>query len=346
MYPDGRERGTPIIQVRTDNGLTGWGEAEASRVPEAVCNVVCNFLSHGLQRRVFHGDREEIEAIRDSMHETLTREAESGGFADAAIGAVDMALWDLAGKARVHRMVKDAGVSEVEALAALSCAEAVPEAIQPLEDDGIAVFELRFDGAGKELIGAMDRLRRLVRRNTRVAVNALWRLGEAGNSGLALQIDEREPLWLANPLPPEDPFAHGLMAKTLRTPLALGEAYHTHCELAPLVHEGAVGVLQPDLGRCGFTEALRMAEMVGSRPIPVVVRCGESLGPRLAAALQFAALAPGRRVEYRPAWLRAANGVLATPIEFHNGQYQVPQRPGLGIEMEEPEVHLLETQLA
>jgi galactonate dehydratase len=130
------------------------------------------------------------------------------------------------------------------------------------------------------------------------------------------------------------------------TPLALGESYHTHYELAPFFHELAVGVLQPDLGRCGLTEAFRMAEMAKSHNVPVVVRVGESIGPQLAAALQFAAAAPGRRVEYRQSRLRCANAVLTRPIEVKQGRYQVPGMPGLGIEIEELELHLMETQAA
>jgi len=348
VYPDGREHGIPIIQIRADDGLTGWGEAQASRVPEAVCEVVSNWIGPALKNCVLPRRREEIESIWDSMHEAARREAECGGLADAALGAVDMALWDLAGKARncaVHRMVEGAGVAEVEAFVSFSCAEALPETVQPLVDGGFRVFELRLDRSAEELIAAMDRLRRLVPRNARIAVNALWRLGVAANSGLARQIEKREPLWLANPLPPEDPLAYGRLAKTLGTPLALGEAYHMHFDLAAFFEEGAVGMLQPEIGRCGFTEALRMAELAQSRRIPVAVRAGQSLGPQLAAALQLAALAPGRRVEYRPAWLKTVNSVLAAPVQMRHGKYRVPEEPGLGIELEEPEVHLLETQM-
>jgi L-alanine-DL-glutamate epimerase-like enolase superfamily enzyme len=80
--------------------------------------------------------------------------------------------------------------------------------------------------------------------------------------------------------------------------------------------------------------------------VPVVVRVGESLGPQLAAALQFAASAPGRRVEYDRSRLKTANTVLTKPIELKRGKYQVPTAPGLGIGIEEAELHLMETQAA
>ncbi len=195
VYPrDAGGHGIPLIAVHTDKGLTGWGEAQASRVPEAVCEVVCDLLNPALRDRPFHGDSR--------------------------------------------------------------------------------------------------------------------------------------------------------LSKVTRAPLAVGEAYHTHYELAPFFHELAVGVLQPDLGRCGITEALRMAEMARKHGAPVVVRVGESLGPQLAAALQFAALEPDRKVEYNPGRLNRANAVLSTAIQWKNGKYKVPTAPGLGIQMDEPEIHLMETQVA
>jgi len=352
-YPrDGGGHGIPLVQVHTDQGLTGWGEAQASRVPEAVCDIVRDLLNPALRNRTFHGSREEIEAAWDYLYGIIRTEAENGGFADIAIGAVDMALWDLAGKAQnraVHQIVDGAAApTEVEAFVELPCTDstALARSVQAMVGAGLDTFEIAFDSSTAELLAALDFVERTLAEKGRVAVNGLWRLGPALDFGLQRQIDGRAPLWLANPLPPEDPFAHSRLAKGMCTPVALGEAYHTHYELAPFFREMAVGVLQPDLGRCGFTEALRMAEMARSHSIPVVVRVGESLGPQLAAALQFAAAAPGRRVEYQPGRVKMANRALATPIELSEGRYQVPNGPGLGIRIDEPEIHLMEREFA
>jgi len=66
----------------------------------------------------------------------------------------------------------------------------------------------------------------------------------------------------------------------------------------------------------------------------------------LAAALQFAAAAPDRRVEYSGARLKVANTVLTESIEMNHGRYRLPAAPGLGIAIEEAELHLMETQAA
>jgi D-galactarolactone cycloisomerase len=352
VYPrDSGGHGIPLIEVHTDQGLTGWGEAQASRVPEAICDTVCDLLNPALRNRPFHGDREEIEFTWDYLYGMIRTEAENGGVADMAIGAVDMALWDLAGKIQnraLHQIINKCCVREVETFVPLRCADAMvlTGSLHTLSEAGVDTFEIAFDSSREDLIEALDLVKFTLADKGQIAVNALWRLGPDCDFGLEREIDQRTPLWVANPLPPEDPFAHSRLSKVMCARLALGEAYHTHYELAPFFHELAVGVLQPDLGRCGITEALRMAEMAQRHGAPVVVRVSESLGPQVAAALQFAALAPNRRVEYNPERLKRTNGVLSTAIQWGKGKYKVPSAPGLGIEMDEPEIHLMETQVA
>jgi D-galactarolactone cycloisomerase len=351
-YPrDGGGHGIPLIEVHTDQGLTGWGEAQASRVPEAVCDIVCDLLNPALRNRTFHGDREEIEFIWDYLYGMIRAEAESGGFADNAIGAVDMALWDLAGKTQnraLHQIINHDSAREVETFVSLPCADSavLTGSLRTLSEAGVDTFEIAFDSSREDLIAALDLAKFTLAEKGQIAVNTLWRLDPDFDFAFERQIDQRTPLWVANPLPPEDPFAHSRLSKVMCTPLALGEAYHTHYDLAPFFHELAVGVLQPDLGRCGITEALRMAEMARRHGNPVVVRVGESLGPQLAAALQFGASAPDRLIEYNPGRLKRANAVISTAIQWEKGKYRVPTAPGLGIQMDEPEIHLMEIQVA
>jgi D-galactarolactone cycloisomerase len=350
-YPrESVEHGIPIIEVQTGDGLTGWGEAQASRAPDAVCEIVRELLSPELKNRDFLGDREEIESLWSRMYALMRNDGQTGGFTLEAISAVDAALWDLAGKLRgttVHEIAGDgSGATEVETFASLACTDAdlLEGTIVSLQDAGFNVFELTHDRGEAELIASLDLVKRCLAETGRVAVNARWRFKSTRDFSFERQLDQRAPLWLANPLPPEDPFAHGRLARAVAAPLALGECYHTRYELAPFFHRQAIGVLQLDLGRCGLTEAFRMAKVASNHHIPVVVRVGESLGPQLAAALQFAASAPGRRVEYNHKRLKAANRVLINPFEIKQGKYQLPTTPGLGIGMEEAELHLMETQ--
>lgn len=344
--------GIPLIEVRSDNGITGWGEAQASRSPEAVCNVVRDVLSPALQNRDFHGERNEIESMWDGLYALMRREGQTGGLVLEAIAGVDIALWDLAGRARnqaIHQIAGNpAGLVEVAAFTPISCADPSRLAghVETMLKSGLDVFEVAHDASEEELISTLDRMKEPLHKAGRVAVNGRYRLDPSWDFRLERQIDQRGPIWLANPLPPEDPFAHSRLAKAMCTPIALGECYHSHYEIAPFFHELAVGVLQPDLGRCGLTEAFRMARIAQMHNVPIAVRVGRSLGPQFAAALQFAAAAPGRRVEYSPERFKTTNSALLKPIELKEGKYRVTAAAGLGIQIEDGDIHLAGTQAA
>jgi galactonate dehydratase len=106
--------------------------------------------------------------------------------------------------------------------------------------------------------------------------------------------------------------------------------------MAPFFREGAVGVFQPDLGRCGITEGMRLARQSASRGVPVAPHVSIAFGPQIAAALHFAAAAPGcERTEYNPDVLATANRFLRRPFRIQGTAYLVPDGPGLGIELTE-----------
>src|SRR5262249_35390481 len=139
---------------------------------------------------------------------------------------------------------------------------------------------------------------------------------------------------LEAPLPPEDPLAHAALARSIRTPLAIGESYRTRYELAAFFRERALGFVQPDLGRCGLTESIRIASVAPGAGIPVGPHLSIAMGPHIAAPIHFAAAIPNcDLLEYNPNVLEMANRFLAEPLACRNGRYSVPQRPGLGCDL-------------
>ena len=117
-------------------------------------------------------------------------------------------------------------------------------------------------------------------------------------------------------------------AAAIRTPLALGESYRSLRELQPFLP--SVGVLQPDLGRCGITGSLRIS---AAFPGEIVPHLSIAMGPQIAAALHFAAATPNCPLcEFNPHVFDSANGFLRSPLVREGGEYHVSAAPGLGIE--------------
>jgi galactonate dehydratase len=92
--------------------------------------------------------------------------------------------------------------------------------------------------------------------------------------------------------------------------------------------------VQPDLGRTGISEAVKIAERSRELGLKVIPHVSIAMGPQIAAAIHFAAATPNcPMLEYNPAVLGMANRFLKQPVRFMDGHYDVPSGPGLGIDM-------------
>jgi L-alanine-DL-glutamate epimerase-like enolase superfamily enzyme len=90
--------------------------------------------------------------------------------------------------------------------------------------------------------------------------------------------------------------------------------------------------VQPDLGRTGITEGLRIARAAQARGLTVVPHVSIALGPQIAAAIHFAAALPnGAMLEFNPNVLDMANRYLEQPLRLYGSNYVIPDGPGLGI---------------
>lgn len=325
---------TALIRVTLDNGLVGWGEAQAPLAPEVACEIVRLLLTAAIEGQAFDGSRPTIERLWDRMFSSMRVRGQSGGFMLDAIAGVDMALWDLAGKIQrkpVCALLCDQPKTKVPAYVSGLPAGARAETAARYMDEGLRKFKLFFDTSEPEFFAAWDELPPVAE----VAVDALWRLTPESAPAFAARLDQRNALWLEAPLLPEDPAAHADLAKQCRTPIAIGESYRTRWELSPFFRQRAMQVLQPDLGRCGITEGMRLASLAAQWGCTVVPHVSIAMGPQIAAALHYsAAVEQCRLCEYNPQVLAVANRFLCDPLQIEGSHYRIPQTPGLGIEMD------------
>ncbi len=337
---------TALVKITTDTGLVGWGEAQAPLAPQVACTIIDTLLRPVLIGAEFAGSREAIEALWQRMYDSMRVRGQTGGFMLDAIAGVDIALWDLAGQA--------AGKPVAELIAPGTARGELPAYISGLSgstndervraareyvQQGFGAFKIFYDRGEAELFDLLSGLRSALGPGIGLAVDALWRLDPEEATGFGQRLDELPALWLECPLKPEDPLAHARLAKAIRTRIALGESYRTRYEMAPFFREKVIGVLQPDLGRSGITESLRLAALAAEQGADTVPHVSIAMGPQVAAALHFAAAVEKcPLVEYNPRVLEIANRFLLNPIELAGGAYSVPTAPGLGAEVIEEEV--------
>jgi D-galactarolactone cycloisomerase len=334
LYPIHFE--TALVKITTCDGMVGWGEAQAPLAPEVACTIIRTLLAPVLQETEFEPIPEVIADLWRRMYSTMRVRGQTGGFMLDAISGIDIALWDLAGKVRgvpVAKLLSESPESEVQAyLSGVSSLESAAER----SSQGFRIFKLFYESSEAELISTFDALQEHVGADARIAVDALWRLDTTTAVELGRQLDERNALWLEAPLLPEDPIAHGELARGIKTPIALGESYRTTYEMAPFFREKAIRFAQPDLGRTGITEARRIAVQAEEHGANVVPHVSIALAPQIAAAIHFAAATPAcSLLEFNPNVLAIANRYVDEPLEMRGAKYIVPELPGLGVDINE-----------
>jgi D-galactarolactone cycloisomerase len=325
---------TAIVRVGLDDGLVGWGEAQAPLVPEVACTIVEQLLAPAVVGAVFDGSTSGIRSLWERMDATMRVRGQSCGFLRDAMSGVDLALWDLAGK-RADRPVSDLLAAEFAAappaptvpaylsgVAGRSVAERAAFAARHFAE-GIETVKLYYDTDWHDLLAVADALPA----GMGFAVDGLWHLPPDQAVAMARDLDARDARWLECPLDVEDAAGHDALAAAIRTPLALGESYRTLREARPFF--GCTTILQPDLGRSGLTGSLELAAAFGGEVMPHV---SIAMGPQIAAAVHLAAaLAACRLCEFNPAVLDTANAFLAEPLVRRDGGYVVPTAAGLGV---------------
>lgn len=321
---------TALVKVTLDSGLVGWGEAQAPVAPEVACTIIDRILAPMLEEEEFDGEVGSIETLWWRMYSTMRVRGQTGGFMLDAIAGIDIALWDLAGKLAGKSVSGLMGADKPRVRGYLSgLPGGDPENARPFADAGFTLAKIFHQGDLAALWRNCDATLKIM---GSIAVDALWRLDRQSALEIAPELLAREAEWLEAPLAPESAAAHGELAGTLLTRIAIGESYRTMFELGPFFEADAMRIVQPDLGRTGLTEGLRIAREAAKRGVTVIPHVSIAMGPQLAAAIHFAAAVPNcTMLEYNPSVVEMANKYLAEPIRMEGAHYKVPAGPGLGV---------------
>jgi L-alanine-DL-glutamate epimerase-like enolase superfamily enzyme len=315
-----------LVRVTTDDGLVGWGECFAYGATLAVCNVVDDALAP----LVVGQDPTQIEHLVDRMHRTLMIWGRRG-LAMMAVSGVELALWDLAGKARgvpVYQLLGGLCQSRARAYASLLRFDTpthVAQAVSAAKVLGYTAVKLHQTdvesvAAAREAGGAdMDVM---------LDTNCPWTVEEAIRIGRRL---ERYDLrWLEEPVwPPEDYAGLARVRAALTIPIACGENEATAFAYRQIIDAGAADIVQPSMTKVGgISEMKKIAALAAAANVTFVPH-SFYFGPGLAATLHVVASTPCvPYVELPPGQLAAP--LTAEPIRSGGVSLSVPDRPGLG----------------
>ena len=334
-----------LVRVHTDEGVTGIGEADTS--PYVARTIVempsSHAIARGLREVLVGEDPLQIDRLWQLMFHASDHYGR-GGAALHAISAVDIALWDLAGKVAGRPVSELLGGRRVDELPVYA-SEVMPETTDGVRAiaeravrDGYLALKLGWGPLGRDP-GHDESLVRAAREVLGPARSLMLDGGRAytvkGALDLLRRVEEHGLYWLEEPLAPDDLDGYRRLSDAASVRIAAGEADATLPPFRALAERGHVDVLQPDLARCGgFTVARQIALLERTTGVQIVPHCF-STGVLVAASLQFAAtLDRPTWSEYSIADSPLVNGILQQPFELRDGRLAVPVGPGLGVALD------------
>ena len=267
------KRDAVLVKVTTRGGLAGWGEAHHGRAHTAVAKLIDTTL----RQLVLGMDADDVSGVWDKMYRFQLASHGMGAGACLAMSGIDMALWDLRGKAAgvpLYRLLGGArkGIPAYAGGVSLGyqpSAELVEEARASVAK-GYRAVKLRVGDSPARDVERIRAVREafgpelviLTDANIGYSVDDVRRVMPA--------LDELGVGWLEEPFPAHDYRSYREARGFGRTPLAAGENHYTRFEFSRVIEDGAITILQPDLSKCGgITEALRIAAMASAYKLPI-----------------------------------------------------------------------------
>jgi len=336
-----------LIRVHTDEGIVGIGEADS--LPQVVKAIIDAPPSHkiasGLRALLVGEDPLAISRLWRRMYEGTIYFGRRGAVIHALSG-VEIALWDIAGKAAgkpIHALLGGARRDRIKAYAS-TLMPATPEetrrVVAAQREAGFRAVKLGWGPLG--LDAELDvELVRAARETGGEDLELIVDIGLGWSSvrdaiERTRRLEEYSPSWIEEPFPPDDYAKYAALVDAVDTPIAAGEEETTVWDFERLIDRGRVAIVQPDVTRAGgIDECMRIADLARARGRRCVLHSW-STGVIKAASLNvLAAMDEAEIFEYCVQETALNQRLVTERFPLRDGCVEVPQGPGLGIEIDE-----------
>ena len=337
-----------FVRIHTDSGVTGLGEAGNWGFLEATAAAIENFKSYLIGKDPF-----QIEDIYQNFYRASYFR---GSVIMSAISAIDIALWDIKGKAldvpvyellggktrnkaRVYASVMTAGETlddlvkgyielQKQGFTAAKIFMTEPE----VAEDGSTEF---FSGRITYSAERVRRIREAVGDNFDLVLEAHRSMSIPEAIAFAHAVETYHPMVLEDPTTPDSPDAMALIAGKINIPIATGERFINIHEFGTLLSKNGAQYVRPDVCAVGgFTASKKICAIAEAHNVLVIPH--NPLGPvSTAACLQLCACIPNLGILELPDFCMNGqeDAMLKKPLHFENGCMLIPDGPGIGIEL-------------
>lgn len=334
-----------LVKVTTDTGIVGVGEAGLHGVTEAAEAAVRTF-----GRYLVGKDPLQIEHHSQFMYRFSHFRGAAVG---AAISALDIALWDIAGKhfeapvyqlmggkvrdkARVYMHVGGDSVEDLYTSAKAAADEGFTAVrFTPfLQNDEQQYYNMRYSAMIAEAVERVAAVREAVGNDVDLCVEIHRRLGIPEAIQLGREIAEFRPFFYEDPTTPDSIESMAEIARNIPIPIATGERLHTMWEFRELLQQRACSYIRPDICLAGgLTHCKKIAAVAESFNVGVIPH--NPLTPiSTAACVQIDACIPNFVLqEYTGEDKPPKSLMVKEPLRLEKGYLIIPDRPGIGVEI-------------
>jgi D-galactarolactone cycloisomerase len=341
-----KTKGALVVEVQTDEGIVGWGDCYG---PAAVNRSIVETL---LKPSVLGRDPFDVEVLWEELYNKV-KDYGLTGMTISAISGVDIALWDIIGKAvgkPIHKLIGGAFRSEIEAYATglyfkdmkRLNEEAVEEATR-YKNEGFKAIKMKIGlGSMKKDLDRVAAVRNAIGPDVLLMVDAnhCFNVPQAINIGR--ELEKLDVHWFEEPISPEDLEGYVEVTRRLDVAIAGGENEFTKFSFKGILEARAMDVVQPDVCAAGgITECKKIAALAQAYAIQCVPHAwGTAIG--LAATIHFLASLPFTppclfptppMLEYEQTFNPFRDELSSTKLTHNGGMVKVPTGAGLGIDI-------------
>ncbi len=324
-----------LVKITGESGRVGWGETYGVAAPQAVTAIINELLGPVLIGR----DPGQPVVIHEDLYDLMRVRGFFGGFYVDALAGLDIAIWDLFGKALGQPISTLLGGRRHDRLPAY--VSGLPKAtLQERCDLAVEWVAKGFKGikfaaamSDDGIVAEMAALREAVGPGIHLCVDLHWKFTSGEAIRLIRRLETYDLYFAEAPCQPEDLDGQVLVARGIGVPLALGEEWRTSFEYRPRFERRAMSVIQPEIGHTGVTEFLHIGRMAHAFHIDTIPHASIGIGVFMAASLQ--ATSALQRVpyhEYQHSIFDKNLAYTTGDMACANGFYTVPTGVGIGVE--------------
>ena len=335
-----RNHETCLVRLETDEGIVGWGEGQAPVAPRVTAAIVEELCAPLLLGR----DPFDVEYIWYRLYSAMRERGHVTGFYVDALAAVDLALYDLLGKALgvpAYKLLGGAFRVDVKVYAGMGGSEpheAVAQAGELLAA-GYDALKLHLRMPNAALLEVVEAVRELAGPEIELMVDVHGTRDVSEAVALGHGLEKMGVRWLEAPCQPEDSRGQAEIARALSMQVATGEWLRTVWEWRDWIAVRGFDVAMPDVARTGLSEGKRIAALCDGFNLPIAPHVGGGGILSVAATIHYSLAIPNLQIMEHSHGAHAWKGSIASSYPVpEGGRFSAPRAPGLGVEVDEEAV--------